>query len=67
MRVNDGHLVVAPSTSLSVHVSPRSGPERSDFALWRNPHLQPKTAFSRLPSVHEADLESPLRVDSTLS
>jgi hypothetical protein len=31
---------------------------------WRNPHLQPKTAFSRLPPVHTADPKGQLRVDS---
>jgi hypothetical protein len=33
-------------------------------ALWRNQHLQPKTAFSRLTLVHRVDLEGTLRVDS---
>jgi hypothetical protein len=46
---------------------PRSGPERSDFVLWRNGRLQPKSAFSRLPPVHGGDLEGQLRVELTSS
>ena len=34
------------------------------LALWRNRHLQPKTAFSRFPPVHRVDLEGKQRVDS---
>ena len=34
---------------------------------WRNRRLQLKTAFSRLPPVHRADLKGQLRVDLTRS
>jgi hypothetical protein len=35
----------------------------SDDRFWRNRRLRPKTAFSRLPLVHGADLEGHQRVD----
>jgi hypothetical protein len=35
--------------------------------LWRNPRLHPKTASSRLPPVHKADLEGCLWVESSRS
>ncbi len=34
---------------------------------WRNRSLQPKTAFSRFPPVHRADLEGRQRVDCAIS
>jgi len=37
------------------------------LALWRNRHLQPKTALSRFPPVHRVDLEGKQRVDLTRS
>jgi hypothetical protein len=59
-------LAVAPSlsyrlaTRLAAHAPPRSGPERSDFVLWRNLRIQSKTAFSRFPPVHRTGLEGPI-------
>ena len=35
-----------------------------EWVLWRNPPLQPKSAFSCFPLVHRAGLEGQLRVDS---
>ncbi|HKN28701.1 MAG TPA: hypothetical protein VJY34_12765, partial [Roseiarcus sp.] len=46
---------------------PRSGLERSDFVLWCNLRLQPKTASVRLPPVLRAEREGQLRVDSGYS
>jgi hypothetical protein len=48
--------------------SASSGPAGSACTRsWRNRHLRPKTAFSRLPPVHRTDLEGQLRVDLTRS
>jgi hypothetical protein len=57
----------SPSATGPRLTTPRSGLKRSDFVLQRNRHLQPKTAFLRLPPVHRADLKGQLRVDSGLS
>ena len=61
-------LSVAPSLILSACypasrlTPPRAaGPERSDFVLWRNLRLQPKSAFSRLSPVHRANLEGAVK------
>ena len=42
-----------------------SCPARRKGHFWRGPRRQPKTAFSRFPPVHRADLEGQQRVEST--
>jgi hypothetical protein len=61
MEVKSGTLV-SPSTN-RLNVCKAVNDERQDL---RDLHLQPKTAFSRLPPVYLADLEGQRRVDSDL-
>jgi len=48
----------APAPNTSPEASMTTGPNgRQGMARWRNPRLQPKTAFSRFPPVHSAILK----------